>query len=326
LRTKVAQALVLVFAFAAAAQQPQKMHRVGFIASTSPVSELITVNPAARAFARGMRELGYIEGRNLVIEWRSAEGNFERFPEIVRELVAIKVDVIVTVTNPMTKAAKDVTRTVPIVMAASTNPVEQGLVQSFARPGGNVTGVTLDAGPEIVGKRLQLLKELFPAISRVILLGAKLEGVDERGAEVAGQAVGIKLMFVEPDPAQQYAGAFAHIARERPDALVVAATAPNYAYRRQIAQFAATSRLPVMYPTRDYIDAGGLVAYGVDISELFRRPAAGYVDRILKGAKPADLPVERPTKFELAINLKTARALGVTIPQAVLVRADHVIQ
>jgi putative ABC transport system substrate-binding protein len=320
-------ALVIAGACVCASAQPsQTMRRVGFIASTSPVSELLTTNPASRAFALGMRELGYVEGKNLVVEWRSAEGDFAGVPAIVRDLLARQVEVIVTVANPITRAAREVTRSVPIVMASATNPVEQGLVQSLARPGGNVTGLMLDVGPEIFGKRLQLLKELQPGISRVAVLGARLEGLEEESARATARTVGISLLFVEPDAAQQFTEAFALLARERPEALIVASTAVNFAYRQQIAAFAAKNALPVVVPARDYARAGGLIAYGIDIAELFRRPLAGYVDRILKGAKPADLPVERPTKFELVINLKSAQAAGLTIPTSLLLRADEVIQ
>jgi len=328
MRSVCACSLMLLSAvsLAASAQPAQKAHRIGFIASTSSISEMRTVNPATTAFVQGLRELGYVEGRNLVIEWRTAEGKFDRFHEIVAELVSIKVDVIVTVMNPMTKAAKEVTQTVPIVMGASTNPVEQGLVRSLSRPGGNVTGLSLDAGPEMVGKRLQLVKELLPAVSRVVVLGAKLEGLNERATQLVGRAVGMSLLFVEPDAAQQYAAAFASIARERPDALLVAAAAANYAQRHRIIEFAAKNKLPVMYPTRDFPEAGGLVSYGWDLSELYRTRVAGYVDRILRGARPAELPVERPTKFELVVNLKSAKAIGVTIPPSLLLRADAVIE
>lgn len=321
-----ASAIVLaVLGLGAAAQAPSKLYRVAFIATTSPVSELKTTNPASQGFARGMRELGYIEGRNLIIEWRTAEGRFERTPDIVRELVSRKVEVIVTVANPMTKAAKEVTQTVPIVMAASYEPVAQGLVQSLARPGGNVTGLTLDWDAQALGKRLELLSALLPGAKRAVILGLKFEGLDERAAQAAGKALGIALIFVEPDPANRYAEAFAAIARARPDALLVSASGVNYAYRRELAEFAARSALPTMYPTRDYVEVGGLVSYGVDVGELFRY-AASYVDRILRGARPAELPVERPSKLQLAINLKSAKALGLTIPQSLLLRADAIVE
>lgn len=312
---------------AARAQHAAKMKRVAFVATTSPITELLSFNPASRGFARGMRELGYVEGKNLLLEWRSAEGKFERFPEIMRELVKLRVDVIVTVHNTMTQAAKEATRSIPIVMASSTSPVENGLVASLARPGANVTGFTLDAGPEIFGKRLQLLKQLVPASARVAVLGINtgMEGWGRDTAEAAGRAIGVKMLFFDPAPTE-YAAFFSSIEREHLDALLIAQGAQNYGHRRLIAEFAARSRIPAMYPARDYIaDADGFVSYGPDISEIFRR-AAGYVDRILKGANPATMPVERPTKFELIINLKAAKAIGLTVPSSLLVQADQVIE
>jgi putative ABC transport system substrate-binding protein len=313
----------------ASAQQPPKMHRVAFVASTSPVSELIganPINPAARGFLRGLRSLGYVQGQNLVMEWRSAEGRFERFPEIIRELISIKTDVIVTVTDPMTRAAKDVTRTVPIVMAGSGGPVEAGLIESLARPGGNITGLANISGAEIIAKRMQLLKELLPGLSRVASLQSKAEALAgwEQSAAAVGRELGVTCLNAEHTPTD-YAAAFALIARERPDALSVAHSAANLANRHLIIEFAAKNRLPAMYGSREYVTAGGLIAYGTDIADQFHR-AAGYVDRILKGAKPADMPVEQPTKWHLVVNLKTAKALGLTIPPSLLARADEVIE
>jgi putative tryptophan/tyrosine transport system substrate-binding protein len=311
------------------AQQPAKAHRVGFVLSTSPVSELAgpdPINPAVRSFVHALRDLGYVEGQNLVLERRPAEGRFERFPEIIGELVSINVDVIVTVTTAMARAAKQVTQTVPIVMLAG-NPVEEGLVQSLARPGGNITGLTGMTGLENNTKRVQLLKEILPAMSRVAFLQSNAEMLDdahEKMVEVVTRDLGVELLFAEHTPSD-YAGAFAFIARERPDALVVAASAVNYANRRLIAEFAAKNRLPAVYADREYAAVGGLFAYGADTADLFRR-LAGYVDRILKGAKPADLPVEQPTKFELVINLKTAKALGLTVPPALLAGTNEVIE
>jgi putative ABC transport system substrate-binding protein len=279
----------------------------------------------ARSFVQGLRALGYLQGQNLVLEHRSAEGKFERFPEIMRELVLSKVDVIVTVTNPMTQAAKDVTSTVPIVVAYSVSPVEHGLVQSLSRPGGNVTGFTMNVGSEIPGKQLQLLKELLPRMSRVAFLHSKeqeAEGV--QSGEAAARELGIKLLPAEHTPTD-YTDAFALIAREHPDALVVSASAVNVANRRLIVEFAAQRRLPAMYATREFVSAGGLISYGVDFADLFRR-AAGYVDRILRGAAPRDLPVEQPTKFDLVINVKTAMALGLDVPPTLLALADEVIE
>jgi putative ABC transport system substrate-binding protein len=283
------------------------------------------VHPMARSFVQGLRALGYLQGQNLVLEHRSAEGKFERFPEIMRELVLSKVDVIVTVTNPMTQAAKDVTSTVPIVVAYSVSPVEHGLVQSLSRPGGNVTGFTMNVGSEIPGKQLQLLKELLPRMSRVAFLHSKeqeAEGV--QSGEAAARELGIKLLPAQHTPTD-YTDAFALIAREHPDALVVSASAVNVANRRLIVEFAAQRRLPAMYATREFVSAGGLISYGVDFADLFRR-AAGYVDRILRGAAPRDLPVEQPTKFDLVINVKTAMALGLDVPPTLLALADEVIE
>jgi putative ABC transport system substrate-binding protein len=311
------------------AQQTGKLYRVGYIVTTSPVSDLVgadPINPQARAFVHALRALGYLEGDNLIIEWRSAEGRFDHFPDIVRELVGRNVDVIVTVTNPMHKAARAVTQTLPIVMGASISPVEEGLVQSLARPGGNITGLTADAGPEIIAKRLELLKQMLPKMSRVAFLSSKAEWVGQwqLGLQAASKTFGITL-FVAEHTTTDYADAFALIARERPDALLVPEGGTNYANRRLIVDFAARARLPAIYPWRVFADIGGLMAYGVDLSDGFRR-AAAYVDKILKGANPAEMPVERPTKFELVINLKTAKALGLTIPPSLLLRADQVIE
>jgi len=311
------------------AQQPGKVYRVGLILTTAPVSEMAgpePVEPPTRAFLHTLRSLGYVEGQNLVFERRSAEGKFERFTEIVAELVRLKTDVIVTVGTSMAQAAKQVTTTVPIVMAASVSPVEAGLVASLGRPGGNITGLTTNTGPEIEGKRLELLKDALPKISRVAYLGMKTdwEGPPGESVKAAAKALNVTLLHAQHAP-NEYAGPFAVIARQRPDALFVASSAPHYAHRRVIVQFAVKNRLPGMYPWRELVEAGGLMSYGVSVSDLFRR-AAGYVDKILKGAKPADLPIEQPTKFELVINLKTAKALGLTIPPSVLIRADEVIR
>jgi len=310
------------------AQQSAKVHRVAFIASTSPVSELIgadPINPAARAFVHGLRDFGYIEGKNLVLEMRSAEGRFESFPEIIRELVSIKVDVIVTVTNPMTRAARKVTETVPIVMLG-INPVEEGLVQSLARPGGNITGVAGTTSLEVLVKRVQLFKEIIPRLSTIAYLDSKAETVAEwkQSAEIASREFGVQLLFAEHTPTD-YTGAFGLITRERPDALFVSGSTANYANRRLIVEFAAKAGLPAAYPNRAFVDVGGLISYGADVSDNLRG-LARYVDRILRGASPADLPVEQPTKFQLVINLKTAKALGITIPPALLARADEVIE
>ena len=311
----------------ARAQQSARVPRVAFISAVSPVSELVGAdpsNPGARAFVRGLRELGHVEGRNLVLEWRSAEGRFDRFPEIVRELVSLKVDVIVTVTNPMTCAAKEATQTIPIVML-SPNPVEEGLIQSLARPGGNITGLTAEPSVEITGKRMQLLKELFPKLSRLAWLHSSEAPLQARqGIEASSRELGFGLVLAEHTPTQ-YADAFALIVRERADTLYVAPSAANHANRRLIVEFAAKNRLPAMYGRREFVEAGGLISYGVDTADLFRR-AAGYIDKILRGARPADLPVEQPTKFQLVVNLKAAKMLGLTVPATLLAQADEVIE
>ena len=307
---------------AAHAQQPAKLPRVTFVGAGPPVSRLVE-GPVARAFIEGLRALGYAEGKNLVLEWRSAEGRYERFPEIFRELASSNVDVIVTVTTAGTRAAKEVTQTIPIVMVAITDPVGQGLVQALARPGGNITGSTDATGLENIEKRLQLLKELLPAMSRAacLLLGGQRE--ERQSVEAAARVLGVEILFAEHSP-YDFTGAFTLMARERLDALLVTPSGASFAHRGLIIDFAARGRLPTMYTNREFVEAGGLIAYGASTSDLFRR-AAGYVDKILKGAKPADIPIEQPTKFELVINLKTSNALGLTIPATLLARADEVI-
>ena len=314
----------LAWPLAADAQQPTKVHRVALISAVSPVSEM-AASKRGRAFVQGLAALGYTEGSNLALEWRSLEGRYERLPKVIRELLAIGVDVMVIGTSSLTQAAKELTQTVPIVMIGAT-PVERGVVQSLARPGGNVTGLTIDVDLEIFAKRLELLKELIPGMSRVAFLwpGRKLQAAEPQFVEAAARALGVKLLLAE-FTGTEYADAFALIARERPDALLVSHGAANFANRRVIAEFAARSRLPAMYSFREAVEVGGLIAYGVDLADLNRR-AAGYVDRILKGARPTDLPVERPTKFQLVVNLRIARALGLEVPPMLLARAEEVIE
>jgi putative ABC transport system substrate-binding protein len=312
---------------AARAQQVGRAYRIGLLFSTSPVSEMAgpePIHPSARLFVHTLRDLGYVEGKNLVLERRSAEGRFERFPEIIRELLSLNVDVIMTTTNPMTRAAKQVTQTVPIVMIGA-NAVEEGLIQSLARPGGNVTGISAITS-EMLPKWVQFLKELLPGLSRVAYLQSKAEMVAgwEQSTETAARELGVKILLAEYTP-PSYADAFAFILREHVDALVVPANASNFANRHLIVRFAAENRLPTIYGFREFVAAGGLIGYGVDYADAYRR-AAAYVDKILKGAKPADLPVEQPTKFELVIHLKTAKALGLTIPTTLLATADEVIE
>jgi len=321
-------AVVLGAPLMADAQPAGKVYRVGLVFTTAPVSEMVGPNPLhplVRSFLDELRALGYVQGRNLMFEPRSAEGKFERLREILEGLVSLKVDVLVVNGNDMTRRAKEVTSAVPIVMVFVNDPVADGLVASLARPGGNVTGVTGTAGPELEGKRVELLKEALPKIRRVAFLGTKSDWEDPFGksTQAAARALHVTLVHAEHTP-DEYADAFARIVHERPDALLVPNTTSNFARRRLIVDFATNNRLPGMYYVRNFTEAGGLMSYGPDFRDHFRR-AATYVDKILKGAKPADLPVEQPTKFELVINLKTAKALGLTIPPSVLGRADEVI-
>jgi putative ABC transport system substrate-binding protein len=320
---------LLAAPLAVEAQQAGKVHRVALVFTVSPVSEMAGPDPihlVARVFLHALRALGYVEGQNLIFERRSAEGKFEQLPEILAELVRLKVDVIVTVGDEMTQRAMEVTTTVPIVMLGGRNPVELGLVQSLARPGGNVTGLIVTPSPEIEAKRLQLLKEAVPKISRVAFLGTKRDRDTPAGESVraAARRLGITLRLAELT-SDGYALAFAMLTRDRPDALFAAHTPQNFGYRHAIVDFAVKSRLPATHFIREFVDAGGLMSYGDIVSDRAGR-AAMYVDKILKGAKPANLPVEQPRKFELFINLKTAKALGLTIPESVLLRADEVIR
>jgi len=275
-----------------------------------------------------LRALGYLEGQNLILERRSAEGRFERFGDIVTELVSLKTDVIVAPGDLIPRAARAITTTVPIVMATAEDPVGAGLVQSLARPGGNVTGLMLVVGPEIEGKRLEIFREALPGVSRIAYLGSKQEkdweGPWGQSVRTAAQALGVTLVLAE-FPSRQYADAFAQVTRARAEAVFVSPSLLAFADRALVAELAIRARMPTMFAYRQQVELGGLMSYGVNVVDNFRR-AALFVDRILKGTKPADLPVERPTKFELIINLKTAKALGLTIPPALLGRADELIQ
>jgi putative ABC transport system substrate-binding protein len=312
--------------FAAEAQQAAKVTRIGYLSSN-----LAATPHRPEAFRQGLRDLGYVEGRNLVIEYRDAEGKVERLPALAAELVALKVDVIVTDGGTVTAlAAQQATRTVPIVFAGVGDPVTSGLVTNLARPGGNVTGMST-LTPELVGKRLELLAQAVPGVGQVAVLrlpGALGERTDKdmlTGADVAARALGVRLQFVEARGPADFDRAFSDMTRARAGALTVQPSNMFVREHRRLVDLAAKNRLPAVYPSREYVDAGGLMAYGANFADLYRR-AATYVDKILKGANPGDLPVEQPTKFELVINLKTARALGLTIPQSVLTRADEVIQ
>jgi putative tryptophan/tyrosine transport system substrate-binding protein len=315
---------------AAEGQQPGKVWRVGILHAGTSASDMVGPNPNSRsvgALLQRLSELGYRYGENLVTEPRSAEGMPDRLPTLAAELVRIPVDVIVAGGPPAARAAQQATRTIPIVIAGMPDPVGSGLVGSLARPTGNVTGVSSAGGPEIVGKRLELLKEAAPRISRVTYIASQENWESPTGAhtQAAARALGLTLLHTEVSNPQQFPDAFATITRQRPHALLVQPSAANNVRRRLIADYAATQRLPAMYGFRDFAEAGGLMAYGQSIADLNRR-AATYVDKILKGAKPADLPIEQATKFELVINLKTAKAVGLTIPQSLLLRADQVIE
>ena len=333
-RTFIGTVTAGVFAvpLAVEAQHAVKVYRVGLLFSTVPVSEMAgpePVHPLTRAFVQDLRALGYVEGQNLILERRSAEGRFERFGDIVAELVRLKVDVIaIGGGDPVALAAKGVTTTVPIVMATSNDPVGAGFVQSLARPGGNITGLTVQVGPEIAAKGLELLKAMLPGVSRVAYLANKeykdWESPNGKSVRTAAQALGVTLTLAEFSP-HQYTDAFTLISRARAEALFVPRSAAAYADLALIVDFATRTRLPSSFVWREAVELGGLMSYGVNMADNFRR-AADYVDKILKGAKTGDLPVEQPTKFELVINMKTAKALGVTIPQALLLRADEVIQ
>jgi putative ABC transport system substrate-binding protein len=307
------------------AQQPKKVPRIGYLAGSAA-----TESTRAEAIRVALRELGYIEGQNIAFEYRYAEGKLDRQPELAAEMVRLKVDIIVvTGGTGQTRAAKNATKTIPIVMTGTgSDPVEAGLVESLARPGGNVTGIT-NLGRELGGKRLELLKEAVTKVARVAVLYEPVAGSVREVKEllpVAARALGLTIQPWEVRAADDFERVFAAISKWRPDGLFVPAAGPVMtANQKPIVDFALKSRLPSMYSLRLFVDAGGLMYYGADLADSYRR-VAYYVDRILKGAKPADLPVEQPTKFELVINLKTAKQIGLTIPQSVLYRADKVIK
>jgi putative ABC transport system substrate-binding protein len=323
----IAAGALLATPLAADGQQAAKIPRIGYLTTSLAASPHLP-----EAFRQGLRDLGYVEGRNVMIDYRDAEGKVDRLPALAAELVALKVDVIVTGTSTLAaRVAKEATRTIPIVFGGVGDPVESELVTSLARPGGNVTGLST-LGPELVGKRLELLKQALPGVDRVAVLwlpGALGERTDKEmltGADVAARALGVRLQFVEAtrDPAD-FDRAFSDMTRARAGALTVLPSNRFSRERRRLVDLAAKNRLPTVYTSREFVDAGGLMSYGANSADLHRR-AATYVDKILKGAKPGDLPVEQPTKFELIINLKTAKDLGLTIPQSVLARADDLIQ
>jgi putative ABC transport system substrate-binding protein len=315
--------VILASVLFAHAQQPGKIARIGYLTGPS----LSANTERIEAFRQGLRELGYIEGKNIVIEWRSAEGKLDRLPAVAAEQVRLKADVIVTTGPTPTSAAKEATVTIPIVMTQDTDPVANGFVASLARPGGNITGLSTLA-PEISGKQLELLKEIVPRFSRVAVLWASSNPGNAQALkemERAAGAFGVKLQFLDILGPKDIGTALRTASKGRADAVLVLQNGIATANRTEIAKLAIKSRLPAIYPRSDFVEDGGLMTYGVIFTDLDRR-AATYVDKILKGAKPADLPVEQPTKFEFIINLKAAKQIGLTIPPNVLVRADRVIR
>ena len=317
-------AVLLAAPLAVEAQQAAKVHRVGWLGLASPGPEVLRIVDALR---QGLREQGYVEGRDIAFEYRWAHGRADQLPDLAAELARLKVDIIVVANTPGAHAAKRATTTIPIVFVGP-DPLSTGLVASLGRPGGNITGVTLVPGPEIVGKYLQLIKEAVPKVSRVAVLwnqDSQMHPLIVREAEVAARALQLQVQSVGVRGADEFEGAFAAMTKERASAVVVLGDPAFLLHQKQLAELAARSRLPAIYALTDHVEAGGLMAYSANFAEAARR-AATYVDRILKGAKPGDLPVEQPTKFELVINLKTAKALGLTIPPSLLQRADELIQ
>ena len=316
-------AMLLALSFSTEAQQPTKIPRIGYLA-TAPAS---AITARVKAFRQGLRELGYVEGKNIVIEQRYTEDKLDRLPALAAELVSLKVDIIVTGGPSPTRAAKEATTTIPIVMTQVGDPVANGFVASLARPGGNITGLST-LSPELGGKRLELLKETFPKPSRVAVLGTSTNPETAQSLEevdLAARALKVKLQYLDILDPKDIGTAFQAAGKGRADAVLLLNSSLFSSYRTRIAELAAKSRLPGIYNQTNFVEAGGLMSYGVNRNDLDRR-AAIYVDKILKGAKPADLPVEQPIKFELIINLKAAKQIGVTIPPNVLVRADKVIK
>ena len=322
-RDSVLALLVLGAPRIALAQQARKIPRIGVLSLASPSSTTAGIE----ALRSSLRNLGYVEGRTIEVEYRSADGRVERLPELAMQLVARSVDVILTDGgNVSALAARKATATIPIVMSASVNAVESGLIASLARPGGNITGLTVPR--DLGAKQLELLRELVPSLSRVAVLIRPDPAAAARRAQ--GKAMVLELLqltieYVEVREPEDLAQGFAALRALRPNAMLVGPDTLFFHQRDQILEFARTARLPAMYPFGDFVDAGGLVSYSVSSKEVYRT-AAHYIDKILKGAKPADLPVEEPREFELVINLKTAKSLGITIPQSILIRADRVIE
>ena len=315
--------MLLATAGLTAAQQPPKILRIGFLTAGSSS----TIPARIDAFRQGLRELGYVEDKNIVIEWRFGEGKLDRLPALVAELVRLKVDVILSAGAAVTRPAKDATRTIPIVMAQDTDPVGNGFVASLARPGGNITGLS-SYSAELNGKRLELLKEIVPKLSRLAVIGESTypgNAQSLKETELAAGALKVQLQYLDVLDPKDIETAFRDTSKGRADGVLLLQSAVLNSQRKQTADLATKSRLPAIYYAPEFLDAGGLMSYAASITDLYRR-AATYVDKIFKGAKPADLPVEQPKKFELIISLKAAKQIGLTIPPHVLVRADQVIK
>jgi len=332
-REFIAGLLVAATLRPARAQQPAKAHRIAFISTAVPVTEITETSSlrSSRAFFQELRRLGYVEGRNLIVERYSAEGQTEHYAELVRDVVRSKPDLIVAPANtPEVQQLKATTLTIPIV-TMTADPVGFGLVSSLAHPGGNITGVSVDAGPEIETKRLELLREAFPQASRIGLLSLRLRlprDTYEEALQQAAQSLGILLLAprLESTPREgDYRRVFEAMAQDQADALWVSGEPENFANRRLIVELAEKNRLPSIYPYRDYVEIGGLMAYTVDLVDLFTR-MAGYIDQILKGVQPGNIPIYQAAKFELVINVKAASKIGLTLPPALLLRADEVIE
>ena len=314
---------VLAALSCAGAQSRSRIPRIGWLGG--PTRE--AAQPFLQPFLDGLKDLGWVERQNIVIEWRFAGGNAERLPALARDLVGLRVELIVVPSTPTVLAARNVTATTPLVAVSINDPVALGLVPSLARPGGNITGLTASLGPEIAGKQLELLKQAAPNVTRVSVLWnpgtfGSAQSLEETRA--AGRRLGVQLQILEARSAGDFNGAFAAMDAMRAGALLILSDVVFYNHRDQLSQLAAKSRIPAMYPSREFVDDGGLMSYGAKFSSNFRR-AATYVDKILKGARPADLPIERPTLFELVINSRAAKAIALTIPPSVLARADEVI-
>jgi len=319
-------AFLFALGVSAQAQQPAKVPRIGYLTNES----LSALSARTEAFRKALRELGYLEGKNIVIEWRDAEGKLDRQNELAVELVRLRVDVIVTAGGQATRSAKEATMTIPIVMTQERDPVSSGFIASLARPGGNITGLSRLA-PELSGKQLELLKEIIPRLFRVAVLGSLTQSSRTRTQtlkeiEAAAGALGVKLQYLDVQSLKDIEAAFRAARKSQADAVLWLVSGPiGGTHRPRIGELAVQSRLPAIYEQAEYVEAGGLMSYGVSFTDLDRR-AATYVDKILKGAKPADLPVEQPKKFEFIINLKAAKQIGLAIPPNVLARADRVIR